>query len=321
MKLATWSQKLHNNIVKCTLCPHFCVLSPDQKGVCLTRQNIEGRLYTLNYCAPATCAIDPVEKKPLFHFYPGSKLFSMGPNGCNFKCTFCQNHEISQNIVNTKSFKPQQLIQTIKQYNTIGVAYTFTEPFIWYETIRKIAPEIKNQGLKNVMVSNGFYNLGPLKQLLPLIDAFNIDIKSDHNRFYKDVCKASLSPVLKACETIKKHCHLEISVPLIPNTNIDRIVRYIYENLGDDIPLHLVKYFPVKNYSAMTSETELFNAKIVAKHYLKYVYFGNVSDLDSTICPSCKTTLVVRSPDVSVIPCSAKYLICNHCFHLTNIQI
>jgi pyruvate formate lyase activating enzyme len=152
--------------LQCDLCPHHCVLIEGKRGICLTRQNIGYELISLNYLRPVSMNIDPIEKKPLYHFYPGSEIFSSGPNGCTFKCSFCQNCEISQDILPVKEISSEDFVDAIVKSNTIGIAYTYSEPYIWFETIMEIGHIIKSKGLKNVMVTNGYMEPAPLKDLL-----------------------------------------------------------------------------------------------------------------------------------------------------------
>ena len=153
MKIAAYSIPLSDNRVRCVLCPHHCELANTMHGLCLTRKNENGTLVSLNYARPITYAIDPIEKKPLYHFYPGSSIFSTGPNGCNLKCSFCQNAEISQNLADVPEVPVDSIVQAAIQSNGIGIAYTYSEPYIWFETIMEIAPQMRSRGLKNVMVT------------------------------------------------------------------------------------------------------------------------------------------------------------------------
>ncbi len=303
MKEAAYYTSLSENRVQCQLCPNTCTIADGKHGICLTRRNQDGRLLTDNYCRPVSTAIDPIEKKPLYHFYPGSSIFSSGPNGCTLKCNFCQNYEISQKILFTREISANELISMILKSHTKGIAYTYTEPYIWYETIMKIGPKIKDQGMVNVMVTNGYMNPEPLNDLLTVVDAMNIDIKSMSEEFYRRLCKGELAPVLKTCETVKKHCHLEITNLLITGENdseedIKKLVEYIANYLGKDTPLHISRYFPRYKLRAHTTpENSLFHAWEIANSELDYVYLGNIisDDTSDTFCPSCHTLLVERS--------------------------
>ncbi|MBI4650249.1 AmmeMemoRadiSam system radical SAM enzyme [Candidatus Desantisbacteria bacterium] len=302
MKEADYYQKLKDDKVKCILCPHECVISPDKSGICRTRKNIHGSLFAMNYKESATSPqLDPVEKKPLYHFHPGKNILSLGPNSCNLQCQFCQNWTISQKEVTTQHIEPEELISSALK-NSMGIAYTYSEPFTWYEFIMDIAPKAREKGLKNVLVTNGFINEEPLKKIIPYIDALNIDIKSMNEDFYLKVCKGRLSSVLKTCEIAKKYSWVEITNLIIPTLNdneeeISKLVDWVAEKLGDETPLHFSKYFPqYKLAIPETKELTLKNAYLIAKNKLKYVYVGNIHipDYSNTYCPFCNNLLIKR---------------------------
>ncbi len=302
MKKAAYVTTLDNNRVQCTLCPHQCIINDCRQGLCLTRVNRSGVLYADNYCRPVSTAIDPIEKKPLYHFHPGSAIFSTGPNGCNLKCSFCQNYEISQSVLSLREFTPKELVKKVQRSNTIGIAYTYTEPYIWFETIMAIGESIRNLDLVNVMISNGYMEPQPLAELLEVVDAMNIDIKAMDDDFYKRLCKGTLAPVLRTCETVKKKIHLEITNLLVTGENdsdeaIEKLAKYIASNLGKDTPLHLSRYFPrYKLKSDPTEEEFMLRAWEIARDSLDYVYVGNMmtSDKANTYCPTCNTLLIER---------------------------
>jgi pyruvate formate lyase activating enzyme len=335
MKEAAYYVKLADNRVECTLCPHRCKIPEGRQGFCITRENVGGRLVSSNYCRPVSTAIDPIEKKPLFHFYPGSTIFSTGPNGCTFKCSFCQNCEISQEKVVAREILPEKFARLAVQSNTIGVAYTYSEPTIWYETIMEAGPRVREHGLKNVMVTNGFIEQAPLSDLLSIIDAMNIDIKSMNPTFYRRICKGSLEPVLKTCESVKKAgCHLEITHLLIPGENDDpnettALVDFIATHLGSDTPLHISRYFPrFRMDHASTPAPLLKRAWEIAHDRLAYVYVGNIAsdDKENTFCPGCGELLISRSgysarTTKSLLKTPAGKPCCAKCNRLINIII
>ncbi|MGA2506250.1 MAG: AmmeMemoRadiSam system radical SAM enzyme [Chitinispirillaceae bacterium] len=303
MKEAAYYSKLPDSRVQCILCPHRCKIRDGQQGFCITRENIGGKLIAANYCRPVSQAIDPIEKKPLFHFYPGSTIFSTGPNGCTFKCSFCQNCEISQEKITTHEIPPEKLVRMVAQSESLGIAYTYSEPTIWYETIMDIGPRIKLLGLKNVMVTNGYIEPQPLADLLSIVDAMNIDIKSMNPSFYRRLCKGSLNEVLRTCETVKKAgCHLEITNLLIPDENDDpketeSLAGFIANHLGADTPLHISRYFPRYRMDHATTPSALLErAWAIAHDRLDYVYVGNVAtgDKENTLCPGCGEILISR---------------------------
>jgi len=321
--------------VRCDLCPHHCLLPEGRTGICLARKNVDGILRSLVYCRPVSTAIDPVEKKPLYHFFPGSYIFSSGPNGCTFKCLFCQNCEISQSFFPAKEISPAVFFESIINSGTIGIAYTYSEPFVWFETIMDVGAMVREHGLKNVMVTNGFMEQKPLSDLLTLVDAMNIDIKSMNPAFYRKMCKAKLAPVLAACETVKKKCHLEITNLLIPGENdsvqdIRQLVDFVSANLGKNTPVHFSRYFPrYKLAVAPTPHSSLALAYEIAREKLEYVYIGNDNSGsgNNTVCPSCGEVLVRRNGyTVSVNqrlgpnPVTGT-AICPSCSHQTNIRI
>jgi pyruvate formate lyase activating enzyme len=289
--------------LRCDLCPHRCLLTDGKTGICLARRNTGGILYSLVHLRPVSAAIDPIEKKPLYHFHPGTHIFSSGPNGCTFKCRFCQNCEISQTVLSVREIAAAAFVKSILDSGTIGIAYTYSEPFVWFETIMEIGAVVHEHDLVNVMVTNGFMEQKPLSDLLSLVDAMNIDIKSMNPAFYRRLCKARLEPVLAACETVKKKCHLEITNLLIPGENdsendICQLVDWIAANLGRDTPLHFSRYFPRYRMDAPpTPAATLLRARELAIRKLDYVYLGNMdSQIGSdTRCPSCGTVLIRRN--------------------------
>ena len=309
MQVAQFYTKLENNIVRCDLCPWNCVLKPGQTGVCKVRSNEKGQLFTHVFNKVAAFGIDPVEKKPLYHFYPGKNILSIGEVGCNLHCSFCQNHRISQCFASEfKGFyelNTKQIVEKATQTDkNIGVAYTYNEPFTFYEFMLETAKLAHENGLKNVVVSNGYVNPEPLKKLLPFIDAFNIDLKAFTDEFYQKQTKGKLEPVLETLQIIaKSESHLEITNLIIPGLNNDenefgKMVKWIAENLGNEIPLHLSRYFPqYKMDLPVTSIEKLESLFVLAKHHLQYVYLGNVNDekSSSTFCLHCGNLLISRN--------------------------
>src|ERR1035437_2519197 len=198
MHEAKFYKKEPVNKTRCVLCPHRCVISNHKAGICMVRTNEDGVLYAATYGELTSYAVDPVEKKPLYNFYPGTELFSIGSWGCNFRCTFCQNWQISQQKVATEHFEKEDIIRITKENNSIGIAYTYNEPLIWYEFVYDTCVIARESGLKNVIVTNGYISEEPLKELLPYVDAMNIDLKSFSEAFYREVCAGQLDPVLRS---------------------------------------------------------------------------------------------------------------------------
>lgn len=293
----------------CELCPHECVLKPGQTGICRVRKNVEGRLKSESYGKVCSLHLDPIEKKPLYHFYPGRNILSVGTVGCNLHCRFCQNWEISQTNVKDypylKEYSPEKIVElAIAEDDKLGIAYTYNEPTVWYEFMKDIATQADAEGLKNVMVTNGFINPEPLQDLLPVIHAFSVDLKAFTESFYKHLTSARLKPVLESLKMIRKSGrHLEITNLLIPDENDDEgdfraMMKWIKEELGEDTVLHISRFFPTyKLIHNATPEKLLLRHYDIAKEYLDYVYLGNVrSDRGrNTSCPKCQHTLIERT--------------------------
>jgi pyruvate formate lyase activating enzyme len=302
---------LDNDRLQCNLCPHNCVLHPDKIGLCNTRKNIRGKLYSLAYGRPCSINIDPVEKKPLYHFFPGKKILSLGTFGCNLFCKGCQNYDISRSDAQTSSGtiqNPEDIIELAKKNGLKLIAYTYNEPTIFFEYMLDTAKLAKKNGIKNVIVSNGYINEEPLKELLKYIDAANIDLKGFTGKFYKEYAKASLEPVLNTIKIINQHnkkskhkVWLELTNLIIPGLNDDmpeikNMCDWIAK-VNKNIPLHFSRFFPY--YEAeqieMTPEITLLKARDIAKKAgLKYVYIGNLGINDNTYCAECDSLLIER---------------------------
>ncbi len=305
-KEATYYQRVGNK-VKCLLCPHECILSDGQFGICQVRYARDNSLYTQVYNRLAAVHMDPIEKKPLYHFYPGSLVLSVGTVGCNMQCAFCQNWEISQNggeDADGAMFEvsAKALVDRALQSDCLGIAYTYNEPTIFYEFMIDIAKEAKASGLKNIMVTNGFINPEPLKNLLPYIDAFSVDMKGFTEEFYLHETKASLTPVLKAIKQIHKaQKHLELVNLIVPNQNDDEqsfveMMEWIQTTLGRRTVLHLSRYFPAFRMEDDPTPLKVMHHFFeVAKQYLDYVYLGNMRESADTLCPVCGALLVSRN--------------------------
>lgn len=308
MEEARFYEKLQDSKVRCHLCPHECMIADGKRGICGVRENQNGILYSLIYEQVSSYGVDPIEKKPLYHFHPGSSAFSVGTVGCNLSCMFCQNWEISQNTVSTYRMTSQEVVTLAQQYHCESIAYTYNEPSVWYEFVYDTADKAKNEGIYNILVTNGFIQEEPLRNLLPLIDALNIDVKAFTEEFYKELCHGKLSPVLKAVEIAKKHTWVEITTLLIPGRNdsdeeIQELIDWV-ASLGVETPLHFSRYFPHYKLRLPSTPVEtLERARSIALEKLRYVYIGNVwgHEADNTYCYSCKTPVIVRrgfSPSV-----------------------
>lgn len=304
--------------IQCRLCPHNCALTLNQTGKCRARKNIEGKLYSLTYGIASSVAIDPIEKKPLYHFYPGSMILSIGSFGCNFKCGFCQNWEISHVGIEEadyyKEVSPQQLLVYAQRYrDNIGISYTYNEPLINFEFVLETAKLFHQKGYKNVLVTNGFINKEPLLELLPYIDAANIDLKSFNKEFYKKICDGNLDFVLQTIETFfENKKHIELTTLVIPQHNdsekeIGEIVNYV-ASLSKNIPLHFSRYYPMYKFEVpATSVNVLKKFYDIARQKLNYVYLGNVPDVEynSTYCLNCGK-VIIRRVGYDVTNCGLK---------------
>lgn len=275
-------EKKEEKIIRCTLCPHYCLIKEGEVGFCNVRYNDDGVLYSKNYGIISSYGIDPIEKKPLSRFYPGSKILSIGSFGCNLKCAFCQNHSISQEIKEGVSTTARKIVDiAVQEPDNIGIAFTYNEPSVWYEFVLETAKLNKEKGKKNVLVTNGYINEAPLKDLLPYIDAMNIDLKGFDDSYYKEMCKGRLQPVLDTISLSAQHCHVEITTLLVKYKidNIETIesIALWISKVDKNIPLHLSRYFPRYKYEKEPTDIEFMKkAKKIGEKYLKYVYMGNV---------------------------------------------
>jgi pyruvate formate lyase activating enzyme len=308
LKEARYYQKMKNNRVHCLLCPNSCILSEGQTGVCGVRKNIDGKLYSLVYNKPVAINIDPVEKKPLYHFYPGTKILSIATVGCNMRCNFCQNWEISQsrpNEVKPYNMTPEQIIELAKNYNCKSIAFTYTEPTVYYEYMLDIAKLAKKENLKTVMVTCGFINEKPFRELSKYLDATNIDLKGYSENFYSTYTTGKLQPVLNALKIAKDEgLHLEITNLVIPDANDDpniirNMCKWIVDSLGTNYPLHFSRFFPkykLLNRPPTAVKTLQEAKKIAESEGIKYVYIGNIStESEDTYCPNCGKKIIDRS--------------------------
>lgn len=308
-KEATYYKRLNDDKVQCQLCPHNCIIKNGKSGNCRVRSNKEGRLIADTYGQVSSLAFDPIEKKPLYHFFPGSEIFSVGSVGCNLRCSFCQNCEISQTSVDDfpylKKASPESIVQQAqKKAGNIGIAFTYNEPTVWFEFMLDIAKLAKSAGLKTAMISNGYINPKPLQELLPFIDAFNIDLKAFTEKFYENYTSSHIDPVKENLKLIAKSGkHLEITNLLIPILNdsqsdFSAMVDWIRDELGRDVPLHLSRYFPRHKLTIDATSPELMLEYYkYARENLDFVYLGNLhGSLGSdTYCPSCKKAVITRS--------------------------
>jgi len=305
---ATHYKKLKGSKVQCYRCPNMCILKPGERSFCRTRINKKGKLYTVAYSNPCAVHIDPVEKKPLFHFLPGTNVLSIAIAGCTFRCKYCQNWEISQfkpeETVNY-ALSPQEVINLAEKYKTPSIASTYSEPTAFYEYMYDISKLGQKRGIRTTMHSNGSINKKPLEELCVYLDAANIDLKFFNEDTYFKISHGHLSTVLETLEILcKKGIHLEITNLVVPTLNDDekeikKMAIWIFEHLGPDIPLHFSRFYPtykLKNLPPTPVKTLELARNIAMGIGLHYVYIGNVPghDGESTYCPKCGKVVIKR---------------------------
>ncbi len=313
MKETYLYKKLENRKVQCVTCAHFCSLSEKEKGKCGVRKNIDGNLYSLNYQKAVALNIDPIEKKPFFHFFPGSLSLSVGSAGCAFSCKNCQNWEISQRPKTTEDVEgeevsPEKIIETAKKYRVPSISYTYTDPLAFFEYALDTMKIAKKGGFKNCFVSHGFMTPESRKEIIPHLDAINIDIKSFSEKFYQENCGARLNPVLETAEIMKKsNIWVEITTLAIPTLSdsekmFEDIADFIYNKLGPETPWHISRFsgkisWKLNHLPETPQETMEKAYKIAKRKGLKYVYAGNFSGhrLETTYCLKCNTPLIART--------------------------
>jgi pyruvate formate lyase activating enzyme len=299
---AAYYEKIEGQRVHCLLCPHGCRIAEGRHGICRVRLNRRGDLSIPYYGQLTAVSVDPIEKKPLYHYHPGSSILSVGFLGCSFRCPFCQNYHISQtNQAPARSVNPEQLIDMTLESRSFGIAYTYSEPLIHYEYVRDASSLAREKGLKNVLVSNGYINAEPASDLLSLLDAISIDLKSFNPEFYKKEIGGSLEEVQRFLAQAADQVHLEVTTLVIPTKNdsdeeIAAIASFL-AGLNPDIPLHLSAYYPTYRYTIeATSAERIFELVEVAAKYLRYVFPGNVGAHEATTrCPECNATLIRRA--------------------------
>ncbi len=294
--------------VECLLCPRHCRLKEGERGNCRARMNLKGKLHTLTYGNPSAVHVDPVEKKPFYHVLPGSLAFSIGTAGCNLHCKYCQNWEISQRAPDeTENYhlSPEQVVSAALKANSRSIAYTYTEPIIFFEYMTDIAKLSKKQGLRNIVVSAGYIEEIPLLELCSLVDAIKIDFKGITEEFYKNMSSATLTPVQKALITIKKSgVWLEVVNLVVPTWNdsekdLKELCRWTFENLGPDTPIHFSRFWPMhqlKNLPPTPLETLIQARDIALAQGFHYAYVGNIPhhEGNNTYCPNDKKLLIRR---------------------------
>lgn len=335
MKEALLYEKLSDGRVRCALCSHRCLIAPGQKGICLVRENQGGSLYTLVYGLPLSQAVDPIEKKPLFHFYPGSASFSIATAGCNFRCTFCQNWSISQmprergEILGHQA-SPEAVVAAAHRLGSRSIAYTYTEPTIFFEYSYDIARLAHQAGIASVYVTNGYMTAEMLELFQgaggehePWLDAANVDLKAFRDEFYRAQCGARLQPVLDSLKTMKElGVWVEVTTLIIPTLNdaegeLRELATFIVQELGPETPWHVSRFHPTYRLldKPATPPATLHRAAEIGREAgLHYVYEGNIPGQggENTRCPGCGQT-VIRRLGFSVLENHVRQGQCPHC--------
>lgn len=307
VKKARYYRILDGKTVECQLCPHQCRVANLERGTCGVRENREGEYRTLVYGNLCSINVDPIEKKPLYHYHPRTRALSVATAGCNFFCRFCQNWEISQKRpeqVKSTYISPQRLVTLAGQKNCGAIAHTYTEPVVFTEYVVDCARLGKERNIPNVMISNGFINEKPLRDLCRYLGAIKIDLKAFTEDFYRDRCSGSLRPVLDTLVRLREEgIWFEIVDLIIPGLNdtveeIRQMSRWIYRELGPDVPLHFSRYYPtfmMKNIPPTPKKTLLDLRKAAVDSGIRFVYIGNIlTDYAHTYCPSCGERLIER---------------------------
>src|SRR4030043_2435677 len=313
MKEAYLYQTTADKKTQCQNCSHYCVIEPGKRGICGVRENINGKLYALNSAKLIACNIDPIEKKPFFHFLPGTRSLSVATVGCNLRCLNCQNWDISQEVKETKEIpgdyvQPEKIIEIAFKNKLPSISYTYTDPAIFSDYAMPIMKLAKKKGIKNVWVTNGFWSRELFDWVSPYLDAANVDLKSFSNEFYIKNCGAKLQPVLDTLKRLKdKNIWLEITTLAIPRLSdskemFENIARFIKEELGKETPWHISQFSSSMSWQLQGSpETPINTLKMaydIGKEAgLRYVYTGNVPGLptEDTFCPKCGTLAIDRT--------------------------
>ncbi|MDD3113773.1 MAG: AmmeMemoRadiSam system radical SAM enzyme [Candidatus Izemoplasmatales bacterium] len=290
MEEAMLYSRLEDDFIQCHVCPHRCVIKPGGYGVCHTRMNQLDKLMVLNDGLAVAVAIDPIEKKPLYHFLPGSRIYSLAAAGCNLQCPWCQNWEISQVEAGIRPFpgkniSPEDHVKWALAYHVPAIAYTYTEPTVYLEYAFKTMVLAKEKQLKNVWVTNGYMTKETLELILPYLDAANVDLKAPDDQTYERLCKGSAKPVMDCLKLlVKNHVHVEITTLIVPGVNdqaiqIEAMATFIETELGNTIPWHLNRFHPawkMKDTQPTPIETLIMARSIAKKHQLKQIHLGNV---------------------------------------------
>jgi len=327
---ARFYEKLSGGLVKCTICPRRCVIKPGGRGLCGVRENVDGRLYALTYGRLTAMAVDPVEKKPLYHYWPGSITLSISSLGCSFKCPWCQNWHLSQpskvDVEHLDYVEPSEVAEQAVRAGCPSISITYNEPLIWLEYDVDVAEEARKRGVEVVLVTNGYATPEALEELIPRLAAANVDVKAFNEETYRQYCKGELRDVLRTVAELKRRgVHVETTTLLIPGLNdgeeeVRALCRWLYDELGPDHVVHFSRFFPHFKFTHLppTPLESLERARRIAlAEGMRYVYLGNVpGEGGTTHCPSCGEAVVERlgyditswrlTPDFRCKRCGAK---------------
>lgn len=334
MKEADYYEKSINNTVICKLCPNRCVIKEGYTGICRVRKNFGGKLYTTVYGKVSALNLDPIEKKPFYHFFPGGEILTLGSYGCNLSCTYCQNYHISQQSGENADYLEMSIDDIAEKCKlikgNIGIAFSYNEPTVFFEYMRDIAKKVKAAGMKAVMITNGYIEEKPFKDSFEFIDAYSIDLKGFKEDFYKEICGGKLEPVKKTIvAAVKEGKHIEIENLVIPEkernyVEFEEMCKWLVLNCGKDIPLHINRYYPAYKMSEPPVEIEILEKlREIAKSYLNYVYIGNISSTiySKTVCPVCGMESILRPGyDAIINGCNSegKCMACNKKIFINN---
>lgn len=303
-----FAEPFGDDALRCIICPRMCVIKPGERGFCHTKENRDGRIISLTYGELSALAVDPIEKKPLAHFYPGSLSLSVSSIGCSFTCPWCQNWHLSTakpGELTTRYFSPREVVAAAQRQECTSIAYTYNEPLINLNYVEDVSRVASRKGVKNVLVTNGYVSLKALDQVVDVIDAANVDWKAFNEDFYRKHCSADLQSVLDATVEMKrKGVHVEITFLVIPETNDDegeirKMTRYIVDELGPETPLHLSRFFPLHEFTHVpqTPIRTLERAREIAiEEGVRYVFVGNVpsQNYEDTFCHVCGKPVIER---------------------------
>lgn len=303
-----YQEKLTEETARCIVCPRMCIMKPGQRGFCNTKENQGGKIINLTYGILSALAVDPIEKKPLAHFYPGSLSLSVSSVGCSFTCPWCQNWHLSTAKPDSglKRVSPEYIVDMAQRQECTSISYTYNEPLINLDYVEDTARLARQGGVKNVLVTNGYVSMKALDRVVDIVDAANVDWKGFTEEFYRKHCTADLQSVLDATvEMHKKGVHVEVTFLIIPETNdgedeVRRMARYLVDNMGQDVPLHLSRFYPQYKFNHLPPtpiETLLRAKEIALLEGIHYIYVGNVpgKGYENTVCPKCGKTVIRRA--------------------------